>query len=191
MHRSVEHNSSCNLSHQLQSTSEHIHHHHAFPQEYRESQSLSRIVLGNMGDTRTPEGNVSHNTQGTFLNRWGVEQEFEGIFEEERATNTRIQPEPDDKLSKPFASAIDDIMKGRMQGRRVRPKPRLDKAKQKSERKARPEKTPVNCEKCGAKFACVGNLNRHRRVAHQGVRVHCNFTDCQQVSLFLFNVEMI
>lgn len=54
--------------------------------------------------------------------------------------------------------------------KKTKPKPR---PKQRTER-------IVYCEKCGTTFTSVGNLNRHRRVSHQGVRVFCDFKGCKQ-----------
>lgn len=54
------------------------------------------------------------------------------------------------------------------------------KKKSRNRTKARSERT-VLCEKCGSTFTSVGNLNRHRRVSHQGVRVFCDFKGCKQV----------
>lgn len=54
------------------------------------------------------------------------------------------------------------------------------KPKSKSRAKSRSERTAF-CEKCGSTFTSVGNLNRHRRVSHQGVRVYCDFKGCRQV----------
>lgn len=53
--------------------------------------------------------------------------------------------------------------------------------KSKSKSKGRSDRMAV-CEKCGAGFSSVGNLNRHIRVSHQGVRVFCDFKGCKQVS---------
>lgn len=57
--------------------------------------------------------------------------------------------------------------------------PKKPKSKGRSS-KARSERS-VFCEKCGSTFTSVGNLNRHRRVSHQGVRVFCDFKGCKQV----------
>lgn len=54
------------------------------------------------------------------------------------------------------------------------------KPKSKNRAKSRSERTAF-CEKCGSTFTSVGNLNRHRRVSHQGVRVYCDFKGCRQV----------
>lgn len=54
------------------------------------------------------------------------------------------------------------------------------KPKSRGRAKSRSERTAF-CEKCGATFTSVGNLNRHRRVSHQGVRVYCDFKGCRQV----------
>lgn len=43
------------------------------------------------------------------------------------------------------------------------------------------DRPTVFCEICGLTFASRGNLNRHRRVAHQGLRVYCTYTNCYQV----------
>lgn len=56
--------------------------------------------------------------------------------------------------------------------------PRKKKTRRSS--KNRSERS-VFCEKCGSSFTSVGNLNRHRRVSHQGVRVYCDFKGCKQV----------
>lgn len=39
----------------------------------------------------------------------------------------------------------------------------------------------VTCQLCNKTFKSVGNLNRHRRVAHEGHRVHCSIPNCDQV----------
>lgn len=57
--------------------------------------------------------------------------------------------------------------------------PKKPKSKGRSS-KTRSERS-VFCEKCGSTFTSVGNLNRHRRVSHQGVRVFCDFKGCKQV----------
>lgn len=95
---------------------------------------------------------------------------------------SKLETAPDPQMARTFASAIDDIIKGRRPGRRVRNKSRMDKPKSRTDRtKPRSERVCVYCEKCGSSFASVGNLNRHRRVSHQGLRVYCDFPGCTQV----------
>lgn len=36
------------------------------------------------------------------------------------------------------------------------------------------------CSKCGATFSTRGNLNRHHRTAHDGIRVFCDVPGCGQ-----------
>ncbi|CAN8067539.1 unnamed protein product [Agarophyton chilense] len=33
---------------------------------------------------------------------------------------------------------------------------------------------------CGSTFVSKGNLNRHRRVSHQGKRVYCQYPNCTE-----------
>lgn len=64
---------------------------------------------------------------------------------------------------------IDDIIKN-AKSRKQRPqRPRSDKG-------------AVLCDACGLTFTSKGNLNRHRRVSHQGKRVFCDYKGCYQVS---------
>lgn len=103
------------------------------------------------------------------------------ILDQDRAAS-KLDSAPDPQMAKTFASAIDDIIKGRRPGRRARNKTRMEKAKSRADRtKSRSERISVYCEKCGSSFASVGNLNRHRRVSHQGLRVYCDFPGCSQV----------
>jgi len=86
---------------------------------------------------------------------------------------------PDSTAVETFATAIDEIIVGRKTSPRVRSKIRTERS--------------VLCEKCGASFTSVGNLNRHRRVSHQGVRVFCEFKACKQVRILsptydIFNI---
>lgn len=78
-----------------------------------------------------------------------------------------LRDTPDSLAVETFATAIDEIIGGRKTSTRARSRTRAERA--------------VLCEKCGASFASVGNLNRHRRVSHQGVRVFCEFKACKQV----------
>lgn len=38
----------------------------------------------------------------------------------------------------------------------------------------------VVCEQCGQPYSSTANLNRHRRVTHEGERVTCDFPGCSQ-----------
>lgn len=119
---------------------------------------------------------LSHETKPRH-SPWDVSR----ILDQDRAAS-KLETVPDPQMAKTFASAIDDIIKGRRPGRRVRNKTRMDKAKSRTDRtKTRSERVCVYCEKCGSSFASVGNLNRHRRVSHQGLRVYCDFPGCTQV----------
>lgn len=107
--------------------------------------------------------------------------EIPRILDDQR-TAIKREPVPDTQIGRTFATTVDDIIRGRRVGRRVRPKSGMEKGKPRADRtKPRPEKACVSCEKCGATFASVGNLNRHVRVSHQGRRVYCNYPNCHQV----------
>lgn len=58
------------------------------------------------------------------------------------------------------------------------------KTKPKSKSKLRSDRMAL-CDKCGTGFSSIGNLNRHNRVSHQGLRVFCDFKGCKQVCLLL------
>lgn len=103
---------------------------------------------------------------------------------------------PDANVVETFATAIDDIINGRKPKPRPRTRKRSDRTPKRSDRTPkrsdrapkrpdrslkRSDRTCVFCERCGATFTSVGNLNRHRRVSHQGLRVFCDFKDCKQV----------
>lgn len=132
------------------------------------------MAMARGSDIRSPDSRKAGSHS-----EWDVSR----MLEQERAAVTP-EPVPDAQMAKTFASAIDDIIKGRRPGRRSRAKVRMDKSKSRAERpKSRTERAYVCCEKCGASFASVGNLNRHRRVSHQGLRVYCDFPECHQVRL--------
>lgn len=130
-----------------------------------------------MGIARISDIRASDSIKPGASNAWDVPR----MLEQEQPV-IKMEPVPEAQMAKTFASAIDDIIKGRRPSRRSRGKPRLDKGKARSERaKVRTDRACVCCEKCGASFASIGNLNRHRRVSHQGLRVYCDFPDCHQV----------
>lgn len=133
--------------------------------------------------------NGNHQSRGSHAcsSEWDVSRLID-----QNDVNSRLDTVPDSQMARSFATAIDDIIKGRRPGRRGRTRARMDKAKVRSERKAtRPEKPSVSCDKCGSTFASVGNLNRHRRVSHQGLRVYCDFPGCHQVSFHPFSERPI
>lgn len=126
-----------------------------------------------MGLTRPSEFGAG----GSHLMTAGTWEVSKLLHEERDATSLETVPD-----AKTFATAIDDIIKGRKPGRRTRAKPRVERSKARTERsKTRNDRTCVFCDRCGASFASVGNLNRHKRVSHQGMRVYCDYPDCTQV----------
>lgn len=60
--------------------------------------------------------------------------------------------------------------------------PRTPNSKKSRRRSKGRSERSVSCETCGAVFTSKGNVNRHRRSFHEGVRVYCDFKDCNKVS---------
>lgn len=50
--------------------------------------------------------------------------------------------------------------------------------KQKPAKRAKVVK--VHCRVCGLEFSSKGNLNRHDRTAHRGLRIFCDVSGCNQ-----------
>ena len=132
-----------------------------FPSKSSSSSSLH--LLHSQFSTRLPSSTM---TPSTYREHSSNHQNH-GHLEKHMIKLLKQRPKRPSDSNTSFASEIDDIISGPSKPKRSRSK-------------AKHDKNSVICEKCGAPFSSVGNLNRHRRVSHEGKRVYCTFEGCKQ-----------